>query len=47
MSTRVYLSKNTCQITQSEDTPVCIRIQLSRATVKESPSLSAARLSVR
>jgi len=35
MSTRVYLSKNTCQITQSEDTPVCIRIQLSRATVKD------------
>jgi hypothetical protein len=35
MSTRVYLSKHTCQITPSEDTPVCIRIQLSRATVKD------------
>ena len=35
MSTRVYLSQYTCQITQEEDTPVCIRIQLSRATVKE------------
>jgi transposase len=35
MSTRVYLSKNTCQTTQEEDTPVCIRIQLSRATVKD------------
>src|SRR5712692_3196683 len=35
MSTRVYLSKNTCQITPSEDTPVCIRIQRSRATVKD------------
>ena len=34
MSTRVYLSKHTCQTTSSEDTPVCIRIQLSRATVK-------------
>jgi len=31
----VYLSKHTCQITPSEDTPVCIRIQLSRATVKD------------
>src|SRR5215831_7829230 len=35
MSTRVYLSKHTCQPTPEEDTPVCIRIQLSRATVKE------------
>src|SRR5262249_41446058 len=35
MSTRVYLSKHTCQPTHEEDTPVCIRIQLSRATVKE------------
>jgi transposase len=34
MSTRVYLSKHTCQTTHKEDTPVCIRIQLSRATVK-------------
>jgi transposase len=35
MSTRVYLSKNTCQTTHEEDTPVCLRIQLSRATVKD------------
>src|SRR5205807_2474211 len=35
MSTRVYLSKHTCQTTQQEDTPVCIRIQLSRATVND------------
>jgi hypothetical protein len=35
MSTRVYLSKHTCHITPSEDTPVCIRIQRSRATVKD------------
>ena len=35
MSTRVYLSQYTCQITQEEDTPGCIRIQRSRATVKE------------
>jgi transposase len=35
MSTRVYLSKHTCQTTHEEETPVCIRIQLSRATVKE------------
>jgi transposase len=34
MSIRVYLSKNTCQTTPEEDTPVCLRIQLSRATVK-------------
>jgi transposase len=31
----VYLSKNTCQTTQEENTPVCIRIQLSHATVKD------------
>ena len=35
MSTRVYLSKHTDQTTQQEDTPVCIRIQLSRATVND------------
>src|SRR4029453_3836742 len=35
MSTRVYLSKNDCQRTQEKDTPVCIRIQLSRATIKD------------
>src|SRR5215470_877025 len=35
MSTRVYLSKHTYQTTHEEDTPVCIKIQLSRATVKE------------
>ena len=35
MSTRVYLSKHTCQIPHEEDTPVCIRIQRSRATVKD------------
>jgi transposase len=35
MSTRVYLSKHICQTTPEEDTPVCIRIQLSRATVKD------------
>lgn len=34
MSTQVYLSKYTYQTTQQEDTLVCIRIQLSRATVK-------------
>jgi transposase len=34
MSTRVYLSKNPCQTTQEENTPVCIRIQASHATVK-------------
>src|ERR1700739_1549609 len=38
MSTRVYLSKHTCHTTHEEDTPVCIRIQLSRATVKDLPS---------
>jgi transposase len=31
----VYLSKNTCQTTPEENTPVCIKIQLSRATVKD------------
>ena len=31
----MYLSKTTCQTTHEEDTPVCIRIQLSRATVKD------------
>jgi transposase len=35
MSTRVYLSKHICQTTHEEDTPVCLRIQLSRTTVKE------------
>ena len=35
MSTRVYLSQYTCQTTPKEDTPVSLRIQLSRATVKE------------
>src|SRR6266850_7407359 len=35
MSTRVYLSKHTCQTTQEEDTRVSIRIQLSRVTVKD------------
>ena len=34
MSTRVYLSKNLCQTTPEENTPVCIRIQASHATVK-------------
>src|SRR5215510_2597097 len=38
MSTRVYLSKHTCQTTHEEDPPVCLRIQLSRATGKELPS---------
>jgi transposase len=31
----VYLSKYTCQTTHEEETPVCLRIQLSRATVKD------------
>jgi len=35
MSTRVYLSQHTYQTTHEEDTPVCIRIQLSCATVKD------------
>src|SRR5215831_9384705 len=34
MSTRVYLSKHDCRLTQEKDTPVSLRIQLSRATVK-------------
>jgi transposase len=34
MSKRVYLSKNPCQTTQEEHTPVSIRIQASNATVK-------------
>jgi hypothetical protein len=35
MSTRVYLSKYPYPTTPEEDTPVCSRIQLSHATVKE------------
>jgi transposase len=35
MSTRVYLSQHTDQTTHEEETPVCLRIQLSRATVKD------------
>ncbi len=35
MSIRVYLSTHTCQTTHEEEPPVCLRIQLSRATVKE------------
>ena len=35
MSTRVYLSPHTDQTTHQEETPVCLRIQLSRATVKD------------
>src|SRR5512145_1323524 len=35
MSTRVYFFKYTYQTTHEEVTPVCLRIQLSRATVKE------------
>src|SRR5499426_2672771 len=35
MSTRVYLSKHTYQTTHKEETPVCLRIQLSRTTVKD------------
>jgi hypothetical protein len=35
MSTRVYRSKHTYQTAQQEATPVSIRIQLSRATVKD------------
>ena len=34
MNKWVYLSKNDCRITQEKDTPVSIRIQLRRATVK-------------
>ena len=35
MSTRVYLSNYPCQTTPQEETPVCLRIQLSRTTVKD------------
>src|SRR5438094_10191564 len=35
MSKQVYLSKNNVRIMQEEDTPVSIRIQLSRSTVKD------------
>src|SRR5262249_26455139 len=35
MSTRVYLSKHACQTPHEEESPVCLRIQLSRATVKD------------
>jgi transposase len=35
MSKRVYLSKNSCQTTQEEDTPVHSRRQLSRSTVTD------------
>jgi transposase len=35
MSTRVYVSKHTYQTTHEEETPVCLRIQLGRATVKD------------
>jgi transposase len=35
MSTRVYLSKHICQTTHEEETPVCLRIQRSRTTVKD------------
>ena len=35
MSTRVYLSKHPYQKTHAEEPPVCLRIQLSRATVKD------------
>ena len=35
MSTRVYLSNYPCQTTPKEDTPVCLRRQLSRTTVKD------------
>jgi transposase len=34
MHTRVYLSQHTCQPTHQEETPVCLRIQRSRVTVK-------------
>jgi hypothetical protein len=34
MSTRVYLSKPTGPTTYAEETPVCLRIQRSRETVK-------------
>jgi hypothetical protein len=35
MSTRVYLSQYPYPTTPEEDTPVCMRIQLSHATVKD------------
>src|SRR5262245_10144217 len=35
MNTRVYLAKYTWQTTHEGDTPVCLRIQLGRATVKD------------
>jgi hypothetical protein len=35
MSARVYLSTHTGPITHEEEIPVCIRIQLSRTTVKD------------
>ena len=35
MSTRVSLSQSTYHTTHEEETPVCLRLQLSRATVKE------------
>ena len=35
MSSRVYLSKRSYPTSPQEDTPVSIRIQLSRATVKD------------
>ena len=34
MSKRLYLAKHNSRTTQSKDTPVSIRIQLSHATVK-------------
>src|SRR4030095_17137729 len=34
MSKRMYLSQNACQRTRKKDTPMRLRIQLSRATVK-------------
>ena len=38
MSTRVYLSKHTYETSPEEETPVCLRIPRSRATVKDLPS---------
>jgi hypothetical protein len=35
MSIRVYFSQHTCQTTHEEETPVCVRIQRSRATVQD------------
>ena len=35
MNTRVYLSQNDFSLTHQEDTPMRIRIPLSRATVKD------------